>query len=353
MPKVSVLVANYNNSRFLPECLNSLINQSYTDYDALVFDDCSTDNSRELISEFAAKDHRIKLIALPQNKGVAHLRSIAVAHCTGEYIAILDADDVSQPDRLQLQVSHLDNNPEVVLVASYAAMIDAEGKILQSCMTIPITDEVLRWRLLSGNCFVHSTLMFRKEAALQAGGYNADMSCAEDMDLICRIMLQGKLAAIPRILSSWRSHQVSYTQQALDKILAGTFAIIQSNAQRILGLRISHELAQALHSSQAANPQEFEALLDLTIRYHEHLTNHEPNTHTRHSYHRLCLGSLLKIRKQCRNKAWFPQVRPVLRAAFLKVLCAPDYHWLWDVNLRVSLRKRIYLLALRYKLNIG
>lgn len=353
MPKVSVVVANYNNAQYLPECLNSLIGQSYADFEVLVFDDSSTDNSRELIAEYAAKDHRIKLIALPQNLGVAHLRSIALAHCSGEYIAVLDADDVSHPDRLQLQAHHLGTNPEVVLVASYAAMIDAESKVLQSCMTIPTTDDVLRWRLLSGNCFVHSTLMFRKEAALNAGAYNAEMSCAEDMDLISRIMLQGKLAAIPRILSSWRSHQVSYTQQALDKILAGTFAIIQSNAQRILGLSISHELAQALHSSQAANPQEFEALLDLTIRYHEHFTQHEPNPHIRHSYHRLCLGSLLKIRKQCRNKAWFPQVRPVLRAAFLKVLRAPDYHWLWDANLRVSLRKRIYLLALRYKLNIG
>lgn len=325
MPKVSVVVANYNNAQYLPECLNSLIGQSFADFEVLVFDDSSTDNSRELIAEYAAKDHRIKLIALPQNLGVAHLRSIALAHCSGEYIAVLDADDVSHPDRLQLQAHYLDTNPEVVLVASYAAMIDAESKVLQSCMTIPTTDDVLRWRLLSGNCFVHSTLMFRKEAALNAGAYNAEMSCAEDMDLICRIMLQGKLAAIPRILSSWRSHQVSYTQQALDRILAGTFAIIQSNAQRILGLSISHE----------------------------HFTQHEPNPHIRHSYHRLCLGSLLKIRKQCRNKAWFPQVRPVLRDAFLKVLRAPDYHWLWDANLRVSLRKRIYLLALRYKLNIG
>ncbi len=353
MPKVSVIVANYNNAKFLPQCLDSLIAQSYQDYEVLVFDDCSIDNSRDVILAYSAKDTRIKLIPLSPNKGVAHLRSIALAHCAGEYIAVLDADDFSLPSRLQLQADYLDVHQDVVLVSSYASVIDAEGRVLKPIVTIPTTDDVLRWRLFSGNCFVRSTLMFRRDAAIKAGGYNSAMTCAEDMDIICRLMLQGKLAAIPHILSCWRSHQSSYTQQAMDRIMQGTYQILRSNVQRILQTEIGNNLAQALHSSQPANPHEFVDLLELILRYHAQLCEHESNPQSHRNYHRLCLGSLLKIRKLCRRQAWFFTVRPALRAAIIRLLSTPGYLWFWDTKLRISLRKRLYLLALRYKIHIG
>ncbi|MDD2332623.1 MAG: glycosyltransferase family A protein, partial [Candidatus Cloacimonetes bacterium] len=99
-PRVSVIVASYNNGRYLGRCLQSLGVQSLQDFEVLVIDDCSTDDSREIYTSFSANDPRFRYHELPENKGITYVRNIAFELAKGKYIAVLDADDIAYPTRL-------------------------------------------------------------------------------------------------------------------------------------------------------------------------------------------------------------------------------------------------------------
>ena len=115
MPKVSVLVAVYNAEPFLPQCLDSLMNQTLKDIQVICIDDASTDGSLRLLHEYAAKDSRIEIVALPENQGQAHARNEGLKHATGDYICMLDADDWFSSDALQLAVDVFDDQTDCVL----------------------------------------------------------------------------------------------------------------------------------------------------------------------------------------------------------------------------------------------
>ena len=346
MPKVSIIVANYNNSRYLGECLISLQQQTFQDYEVLVFDDASTDNSDELIQTFTSKDKRFKLIALPENKGVAYLRSISLNYCLGDYVAILDADDYSEKRRLERQVSVLDAEPDTVLVGGFYAIIDENGKLISKQKTIATTDLELRWGMSTGNSFVHSTVMFRKSAALAADGYNANMLCAEDMDFYSRIMLQGKLRAIPHVLSYWRTHAISYSQQKHEAIIKGTYTVLRQTAARLLNKNISlFEAAALFHNTMQAADSASSLLvaLDILLAYRNLYWEKASSDRERGILLRCHLQSLLRIRKRNRKLAWYPQVLNQINGAISEIIRNQGYAWFIDSKLKISTRNWFYL----------
>jgi len=346
MPKVSVIVANYNNARYLTECLNSLQSQTFHDYEVLVFDDASTDHSLEIIQGFTGKDHRFRLIALEQNRGVAYVRSIALSYCQGEYIAVLDADDLSLPDRLKLQADYLDAHPEMCLVGGLYSIIDETGKAIKTVKRMPQSDLELRWLMSIGNAFVHSTVMFRKNVALAVGGYDKAMTCAEDMDFYSRIMQQGKLGAIPQPLSLWRTHSVSYSQQAHDRILSGTYTVLINNARRLLNLKITATEAATLfyHGNQPSpDAQTFNRAMELLLAYRNlywQPAGTQPDRITLLRCHTL---ALLSLGKRNKHQSWFPEVRSRLRAGLRQNIRQQGYAWYLDKELKISTRSWLQL----------
>jgi glycosyltransferase involved in cell wall biosynthesis len=220
-PKVTVMVANYNTSRYLRDCLNSLLDQTYPDFEVLMIDDGSTDDSSDICEHYVQRDPRFRLLKLEHNYGLTYVRHIALPQARGELIAILDADDIASPQRLEAQVAYLEKNPETVLLGSYYGIIDAAGKIKRKKKKVPCSDTEIRWWLTFGNCLIHSTIMYRKKQALECGGYDPAILRGEDIELHSKIIAHGKAEAIPRVLACWRTHQKSMTkdlaQEELEK----------------------------------------------------------------------------------------------------------------------------------------
>ena len=152
----------YNAASTIEESVRSVIAQTFTNWELVLVDNCSTDDSISIVRRLA--DPRIRIVALEKNHGRTPALNIGLNNARGEYLAILDADDLSTPDRLQLQVDGLDNNPDLVLVASWYRNIDSSGKLINEVKTP--TQHLDLVRALASNCpFMNSAVMFRTEAA--------------------------------------------------------------------------------------------------------------------------------------------------------------------------------------------
>jgi glycosyltransferase involved in cell wall biosynthesis len=185
-PRVTIVMAVYNAGQFLHQAVASVLAQTYENFELVVVDDCSTDNSLAVLRSF--QDQRIQIIRRHTNMGAALSRNNALAVARGELIAIMDADDVCSPNRLERQVAFLDEHPEIGLIGSGAyENIDTDGKAL--CTTVlPIDNGMIQKMLLEKWCFLHSSIMFRKSLHSTAGGYRQSFEPIEDHDFVLRLL---------------------------------------------------------------------------------------------------------------------------------------------------------------------
>lgn len=189
---VSVVVAAYNVAHCVRESIRSLQLQAQSPFEILICEDCSTDNTRQILQELAREDPRIRLICNEQNSGQAVGRNKCFALARGEYIAIHDADDYSEPDRLLKEAAFLKNNPEYAFVASLVSTIDDLGSITERPYIVQ--GEVEKNDFLWGQPFIHPTTMFRKSALTLIGGYLVNKETRyrnEDYDLFMRLYAVG------------------------------------------------------------------------------------------------------------------------------------------------------------------
>ncbi|MFA5294493.1 MAG: glycosyltransferase [Methanoregulaceae archaeon] len=219
-PKITVLMSVYNGEKFLREAIDSILIQSYPDFEFLIIDDSSTDRTPEIIRSY--QDPRIKIIRNSENLGLTKSLNKGLGLAEGEYIARMDADDISYPNRLDEQIYYLNNNPDVAMVGTGRENIDEDGKILETVIPPKIVSTEL---LLKGNQFQHSSVMFRKEIVLKEGGYCPFMQCCQDYHLWLKLSRNYPLHNIPEVLSKLRIQRESVSvkkseEQALSGILA-------------------------------------------------------------------------------------------------------------------------------------
>jgi len=200
IPKVSVIMSVYNGERFLHEAVESILNQPFKNFEFIIINDGSTDGSREIIESY--NDDRIVLINQDKT-GLTKALNKGISLARGEYVARMDADDVSLPERLEHQVAFLDENPDVGLVGCNIYVIDEKGSII-SMVEVPIENEEIKWKLLFRNRFGHSAIMFRKECLSIIGGYNESIIYAQDYDLWLRISQNYNLGNLREFLHKWR-----------------------------------------------------------------------------------------------------------------------------------------------------
>lgn len=196
-PKVTVLMSVYNGERFLKEAIDSILNQTYQDFEFLIIDDGSNDGSREIIQTY--KDQRIRFVNNEGNIGLTASLNKGLKLAQGQYIARMDADDVSFPQRLQMQVEFLDRNHEVALLGAWAEVVDDNGKIINT-WRYPTKDCALRWRLLTRNCLVHSSAIYCKDKVLDVGGYNSAITYAQDYELWTKLTAIAQIRQLPQVL---------------------------------------------------------------------------------------------------------------------------------------------------------
>jgi len=208
-PLISVITAVYNGSAFIEETIQSILGQTITNFEYIIIDDASTDDSVARIHRFT--DPRIRLIRNTTNLRIIQTRNLGLKEAKGRYIALIDHDDVALPYRFEEQIEVISHDPEVVMVASYAVNIDQFGKEGSIRGNIVDVNDELKIRLLFRNPFVNSTLMF-KNFYEDDFRYNSDYPLSEDYDFIVRLAEKGKLYLIKQVLLKYRIHSNNYSQ---------------------------------------------------------------------------------------------------------------------------------------------
>jgi glycosyltransferase involved in cell wall biosynthesis len=198
---ITVLMSVFNNAAYLREAIDSILNQGFTDFEFLIIDDASTDSSKEIILHY--HDTRIRLIENERNIGLTKSLNKGLREAKGEYIARMDADDISLPDRLAAQHAFLQQNPDVGVVSSWVQVIDEQGNNLRYWST-PLSAEAIYYKLNFRNCLAHAAAMFRKEIVLAQGGYNENIAHAQDYELWFRLSKMTKICQLDRVLLKWR-----------------------------------------------------------------------------------------------------------------------------------------------------
>ena len=202
-PKISVVMPNYNWWKYISEAIESILNQSFTDFEFIIIDDGSTDNSWEIIQEYAKKDNRIVAIKNEKNLKICKTLNKWINLAKWEYIARMDSDDISLLDRFEKQVKFLDKNKEVWIVWWTMEIMDENWKVY-SKREYNLTDEEIRKKIFRYSPFCHATTMYRKEIIIKAWLYNIFLHDAEDYDLYFRLWLFWKFANLKDITYKMR-----------------------------------------------------------------------------------------------------------------------------------------------------
>jgi len=202
--KVSIVMSAYNCEPFLERALESLINQSYQEFELILFDDASTDSTKTIVQNFALKDDRIIALFNDINKGLTANLNKAIALAKGEYIARMDADDIALRSRIGKQVRFLDDHPKIDLVGSAAFDINEYGEEIQLRKSPKLHDDIIAL-LPKANPITHSTVMFRKKSFASIGYYNEAYRTTQDYEMWFRAAGKGlKFHNLQEILLKYR-----------------------------------------------------------------------------------------------------------------------------------------------------
>lgn len=194
IPKVSIIMPTYNRIRMLEKAIQSVFDQSYRDWELIIIDDASTDETEARMKELDFREEAVRYMRIPkiENKGISEYLNIGLRNARGKYIARIDDDDFwCHKDKLKLQVEFMEKNPEYVVVGGGVILVDGNGDELFRYLKKE-TDEEIRSFALFSNPFTHATVLFKKDLALKLGGYKI-IKHVEDMELWLRMGKHGKL----------------------------------------------------------------------------------------------------------------------------------------------------------------
>lgn len=197
---VSVIMSVYNGARYLREAIDSVLNQTFKDFEFIIVEDGSTDKTAEILTSY--NDPRIKVITQPHS-GMAPAKNKAIRASSGKYIAIMDADDISFPERFEKQVKFLETYKNIGLVGSAYLEISEDGRPLK-VVTVLLPNEEIQKNLLICNAFGHGTMMFRKDCLDRIEFYREELKHVEDYDLALRFAEQYEVANIGEPLYKYR-----------------------------------------------------------------------------------------------------------------------------------------------------
>lgn len=208
-PKVSVLMSVYNSMLYLEQSVQSILDQTFRDFEFIIINDGSTDGTQKILETFA--DPRIQIVTQP-NTGLTKALNRGLKLCRGEFMARMDADDISMPERLERQLVFLNKHPEVGMVGTAHIEIDAKGEVLlkKPCL---LEDNQLRKILIKYNPFCHTSVMIRRSILQKIGPYDESFSYAQDYELWFRVARHHKLANLPQFLIKRRIYHenISFT----------------------------------------------------------------------------------------------------------------------------------------------
>ena len=229
-PIVTVLMPVYNGAKYLSEAIDSILNQTFQDFEFLIIDDNSNDNSVELIKQYY--DSRIRLIQNTKNIGQSRTMNRGLELAQGVYVARMDQDDISLPERIEKQVIYFENHPKVGVLGCHVRIVDVELRNF-NIRPRPMTNYENQWRLLYNTSVMHPSVMFRRILFLKYGGYNNEYSPAEDYEYWSRLSQFTEIHQLPDVLMKLRIHEANTSISNRSNQLKNTLKIRISNINRL------------------------------------------------------------------------------------------------------------------------
>jgi hypothetical protein len=231
-PAVTVLLPVRNRAAALGEAARSILLQRFTDFELLIVDDGSDDETGEVAAALAEKDLRVRVIR-QERLGLVAALNRGIGEARSPLIARMNADDVAYPERLELQVAVMRRRPSLALLGSGWRVIGAGG-VVRRVVLPPETDAGLRVAMGSGNALAHPTVMIRREAVLRVGGYRPDFVAAEDVDLWLRLLDRYEAACLPEVVLDHLEQPGRLTWRALEqRILSEMGALAAADCRQV------------------------------------------------------------------------------------------------------------------------
>lgn len=215
-PRISVLMAVHNGEQFLAEAVESILNQTYRDFEFIVIDDGSTDDTKSILARYANSDPRVRVVH-QQNHGLTKSLNKGLKLAVGEYIARMDGDDVARQDRFEKQLDFFRQYPDLVLLGSEVELITEKGCVLGTRGQRLKDCDIRRLLFMGdGGAMTHPVVMFPRLAAKQVGGYDEAFSTTQDLDLFIKLSERGRIMNHPETLLKWRQHGASVNRTKSD-----------------------------------------------------------------------------------------------------------------------------------------
>ena len=298
-PAVSVVLPAFNTEKYVGEAVESILSQTFTDFELIVIDDGSTDHTAEILQSIT--DSRLRVLSNASNMGLPKSLNRGIADSHGYYIARQDADDISLPDRLRKQFEYLENYPEVALLGTGRNTISDTGELIGKNIIIskPKFED-----LLHKNCFIHGSTMIRKNTLEVVGGYDETFHSAEDYELWLRIAKRFPVANLPEVLYIYRVHLESMVNKFRHTNILYTLL-----AREIY----SNKVVAEIYSQVPKKESEFYVRFfskENKIRYHRKLAKH----HKKFQRYSKALEHYLELKK-LKGASW-NIVSNILRCKF-------------------------------------
>ena len=234
MAAISVLMTVYNCDKYLQEAIDSILNQTWSDFEFIIVDDGSTDNSLQILKEYT--DPRIKVITYEENKGVAHARNVGLEQCTSEFVAIMDADDIALPDSLKLQYEYLMEHKEIDGVYAKFRLLDVDGRLLEGERpTAYYNYKYVKAIMIFENTIANLTAMFRRRIVEEYQlRYDETCKIGSDYRFWIEYLRHGKIVGLDQVVCYYRlRHHSLYNNSSLSAQKESMRQMIEYNIKRM------------------------------------------------------------------------------------------------------------------------
>lgn len=236
IPKVSVLMPGYNAEKYVGESIQSILDQSFKDFEFIIIDDCSKDKTWEIINDFAKKDDRIVVFKNEKNLGIAENRNKLISKANGKYVVWQDADDISLPERIEHQYNFMESHLDVGISGGWLQFFNEKGNI--TIQKYDSNDHNLRKNIFKFSPIAQPASVIRKEVFNKVGNYDTTLRQAEDLDMSFRIGQYYKFANLQEVLVKYRRHGDSVSFNKIKENIRDT-AIVRHRAVQSYGYRMS------------------------------------------------------------------------------------------------------------------
>ena len=242
-PLLTVFTPTYNLELYIEETIKSVLNQTFTDFEYLIVDDASTDNTIQIIKSI--NDPRIRLIKNKTNQGIAYNRNLAIKEAKGKYLAMIDGDDLALPTRLEKQITFLEKNTNYGILGTGVVNIDKDGRELNKAVKYSIPDEEIPARMLFNNYIATSSVMIRK-SYIKDIKFKKDFIVAEDYEVWIRLIRRCKIGHIREPLTKYRIHDDSISVKK-NQLMIDTEILLMKKQLLELNCNLTPDQFQAFH----------------------------------------------------------------------------------------------------------